>query len=97
MHLAQLNSCMLFSYWVIFCAFVVVGRLFSKITLKNYFMNIIRMSTSLDPEQDLHSFHPDLGQNCLQRSLGYQQMTKVAFTKESKELLTAGVLLLLSH
>ena len=88
---------MLFWYWVIFRAFVVVGRIFKKINLKNYFMNTIRMSTSLNPEQDLHSFHPDLGQNCLQRTLGYQQMTKVTSTKESQELLNAGVLLLLSH
>ena len=30
-------------------------------------MNIIRMSNGLDPDQDLSSFGPDLGPNCLQR------------------------------
>ena len=41
---------------------------FSKLTYsKNYFINIISMSNSLNPEQDQHSVGPDLGPNCLQR------------------------------
>ena len=49
---------------------------FSKLTFsKDSFRNTIRMSNSLDSDQDPHSVGPDLGPNCLQR---YQQMTKVA-------------------
>ena len=41
---------------------------FSKLTFsKNSFMNIIRVSNSLNPGQDRHSVGPDLGPNCLQR------------------------------
>ena len=40
----------------------------SKLTFsKNSFTNAIRVSNSLDPEQDRHSGGPDLGPNCLQR------------------------------
>ena len=35
---------------------------------KNSFRNTIRVSYCLDPDQDVHSFNPDLGPNCLQRS-----------------------------
>ena len=35
--------------------------------LKNSFSNTIRLSNSLDPDQDRHSVGPDLGANCLQR------------------------------
>ena len=43
---------------------------FSKLTFsKNSFRNTIRVSNSLDPDQDLHSVGPDLGPNCLQRLL----------------------------
>ena len=38
-------------------------------------MNII-MSNSLNPDQDRHSFGPDLGPNCLQRlSISRRQVT----------------------
>ena len=41
---------------------------FSKLTFsKNYFRNIIRVSNSLDPDQDRHPVGPELGPNCLQR------------------------------
>ena len=41
---------------------------FSKLTFsKNSFRNTIRVSNSLDPDQDRHSVGPDLGSNCLQR------------------------------
>ena len=34
---------------------------------KKIFINIIRVSNGLDPDQDRHSVGPDLGPNCLQR------------------------------
>ena len=34
---------------------------------KNSHTNIIRVSISLDPDQDRHFVGPDLGPNCLQR------------------------------
>ena len=34
---------------------------------KKSFMNTIRLSNSLDPDQDQHFVGPDLGLNCLQR------------------------------
>ena len=34
---------------------------------KNSFRNTIRVSNSLDPDQDRHFVYPDLGPNCLQR------------------------------
>ena len=41
---------------------------FSKLTLsKNAFRNTIRVSNSLDTDQDRHSVGPDLGPNCLQK------------------------------
>ena len=40
----------------------------SKLILqKNYVMNNIIVSNSLDPDQDRHSVSPDLGPNCFQR------------------------------
>ena len=33
----------------------------------NSFKNTIRVSNSLDPDQDRHSTSPDLGPDCLQR------------------------------
>ena len=35
--------------------------------LKNSFRNTIRVSNSLNPDQDRHFVGPDLGPNCLQR------------------------------
>ena len=34
---------------------------------QNSFSNAIRVSNSLDPDQDRHSVGPDLGPDCLQR------------------------------
>ena len=52
----------------IFHALIVVCNLFSKLTFsKNSFRNTISVSNRLDPDQDRHSFSPDLGPNCLQR------------------------------
>ena len=34
---------------------------------QNSFGNTIRVSNSLDPDQDRHCVGPDLGPNCLQR------------------------------
>ena len=54
--------------WVIFHAFLVLCWLFSNLTFsKNYFMNIIRVSSGLDPDQDQRSVGPGLGLNCLHR------------------------------
>ena len=40
----------------------------SKLTFStNIFKNTLRVSNSLDPDQDRHSVGPDLGPNCLQR------------------------------
>ena len=48
--------------------FVVVCALFSKLTFTiNSFRNTIRVSNSLNPDQDQQNVGPDLGSNCLQR------------------------------
>ena len=52
--------------------------LFQKFSEKN-FRNTIRVSNSLDPDQDQHSVGPDLGPNCLQR---LSADDKVAASKE---------------
>ena len=41
----------------------------------NSFRNTIRVSNSLDPDQELHSVSPDLGQTVCK---DYQQTTKIA-------------------
>ena len=68
-YLSHMRKFILYSAcWVIFHAFVVVCWLFSKLTFsKNSFKDTIRMSNSLDPDQDWHFVGPDLGSNCLQR------------------------------
>ena len=38
-----------------------------KCRRKHSFRNTIRVSNSLDPDQNRHSIRPDLGLNCLQR------------------------------
>ena len=59
-----------------FHAFVIT---FFKIEcFKNSFRNTIRVSISLDSDQDRHFVGPDLGPNCL----GNQQMTKVPVSIE---------------
>ena len=51
-----------------FSCFFVIRWLFSKSTFsKNSFRDIIRVSNSLDPDQDRHSVGPGLGPNCLER------------------------------
>ena len=62
-----LNS--LFACWVI-----VISWFFSKIIsfLKNSFKYIVRVSSSLDPDQARQNVGPDLGPNCLQC---FQQLT----------------------
>ena len=42
---------------------------------KNSFRNTIRVSKSLEPDQDGRSFGPDLGANCLQRSSADDKFT----------------------
>ena len=54
---------------------------FSKLTFsKNSFRNTIRVTKSLDPDQDRHFVGPDLGPSCLQRL--YQQTTEVVASKK---------------
>ena len=47
-------------------------------------MNTIGVSNGLDPDQDRHSVGADLGPNVCK---GYQQLTKVAVSKERVYLL----------
>ena len=48
--------------------FLLSADFFSKLTFsKNSFRNSIRVSNSLDSDQDRHSVCPDLAPNCLQR------------------------------
>ena len=43
---------------------------FQKLTFsKKSFRNTIKVSNSLDPDQDRHFVGPDMGPNCLQRVL----------------------------
>ena len=47
---------------------------FSELTFsENSFGHIIRVSNSLDPDQDRHFVGPDLGPNCLQRLSAYNK------------------------
>ena len=41
---------------------------FQNQLFRNSFMNTIRVSNGLNPDQVLHFVWPDLGPNCLQRS-----------------------------
>ena len=64
---------------------------FSIVTFsENYFRNTIRVSNSLDPDQDRHSVGPDLGLNSLQRLSTVEQMTKIAASKERVKLLSSA-------
>ena len=47
---------------------------------KNPFMNTIRVSNNLDPDQDRRCVGPDLGPNCLQRLSAEE---KVATSRQS--------------
>ena len=51
---------------------------------KNSFRNTISVPNRLDPGKDRHSVGPDLG---LTVCKGYQQMTKVAASKEKVKLM----------
>ena len=52
-----------------FACFFVFNRFFSKLMfLKILFESTIRVSNSLDQDQDPHNVGPDLDPNCLQRS-----------------------------
>ena len=53
---------------LIFHAFVVVYRLIFKMNFfKKSIRNTVRVSNSLDLDQDRHFVGPDLGPNCLQK------------------------------
>ena len=55
-----------FHCWVIFHVFFLSSAdLFLIFLFKKSFRNSIRVSNSLDPDQDALSVHPDLGPNCL--------------------------------
>ena len=60
--------------------FFLSAGFFSKLTKS--FMNTIRVSNSLDPDQDRHCVGPDVCPSCLQ---SYQQTTKVPLAR--KELM----------
>ena len=55
--------CMLGNFACFFCRLLIFSK---SIFLKNYFRNTIRVSNSLDSDQDRHSVGPDLDPNCLQ-------------------------------
>ena len=59
--------CMLANFSCICCCLLTF--FFKSNFFKNYFRNMIRVSSSLDPDQYRHSVGPDLGPNCLQRLL----------------------------
>ena len=55
--------CFFVNFFMLFCRLLI----FSKSTFsKNSFKNAIRVSNSLDPDQDQCVVGPDLGPNCLQ-------------------------------
>ena len=55
--------------------------IFSKFNFsKNSFRNTVRVSNSLDPDQDRHYVGPDLGHNCLP-SLSTDEVTIAIGTK----------------
>ena len=47
--------------------FLLSADIFQHYLFKIFFLNNIRVSNSLDPDQDRHSVGPDLGPDCLQR------------------------------
>ena len=56
-----------------------LGLCFRNSPFKNSFRNTIRVSNSLDPDQDRRSVIPDLGPNGLQRlSIGRRQKSPLA-------------------
>ena len=62
---------------------------FCWIFLKNSFRNTIRVSKSLDLDQDQHSVGPDLGPYCLKKGISRRQKSPLARKKlSSKGLLS---------
>ena len=57
-----------FAYWVVFMILSSTDFFKKKFFSKSCFKNTVRVQNGLDPDQDRHSFGPDLGPNCLQRS-----------------------------
>ena len=66
-----LSLCMLGSFWCFLLSFADFSKLF--FVLKKAFENSINMSNSFDSDQD-----PDLGLNCLQQSISWQQKSWLA-------------------
>ena len=63
------------------------ANIFSKLTfVKKSSINTIRVSNSLDPDQDRHFVGPDLVPNCLQR---LSADDKIHFSNEHEEAITA--------
>ena len=60
-------SCFLSSAKLFSSRFFVVCHVIFKLSSKKSFRNTIRVSNSLDPDQDQHNVGPDLDLNCLQR------------------------------
>ena len=72
-------------------AFAVILLIFFKINfLKNYFRNTIRVSNSLEPDQDWHSVGPDLAPNCLHRLSAHDKLYKLWGHSSSWLLVTCG-------
>ena len=69
----------LFAFWVSFLLLLSSADFLKSTFQKQSFRNTIRVSNSLDPEQDRHSVGPDLGPNCLQ---GLSADEKVGGSKE---------------
>ena len=75
--------CLLFAYWVFLHACLSSADFFSKsLFQKKSFSNTIRVSNSLDPEQD-RAVGPYLGQTCLQR-LSAEEVNVVRFVQWSQ-------------
>ena len=75
--LVELTLCMLGNFSCLCCRLL---NFFKINFFQKYFQesNTIRVSNSLDPNQYLHSVGPDLGPNCLQRSLAYINIFKAS-------------------
>ena len=61
---APLTLCPLGNFLCFFCNLLSFFK--KKMLSKNSFRNTIRVSNSLDPDQDRRFVHPDLGLKCLQ-------------------------------
>ena len=63
----HIKDFLLFACWVILHAFLSSADFFQNQLFCNSFRNIIRVSNSLDPDQDQHNVGPELDSNCSQR------------------------------